>query len=828
MRPRLPGRKRAQLRFAEVAVDSPVGAGRTFTYSVPDGLKLAPGQLLRVPFGPRTLQGVLFELSGESHAPYTRDVLELVYPDVLLDADRLALARWVSDHYLCGLFEALAPMLPHGSRARPATYLESLLDDLSEVRSGLTRRQAEILEHIHSKGRVSQEQLIEARRTSRSVIDRLVDAGHVRRTEGGRIGPSVKRRMVQSLRLTGPAPSPDSAEFHTFAKAAPRQSELVKRLASEPHPMRIAEARREYGGSAVSGLLDKGWLETQSTQEYRDPLAGRTFQAARPVALTSDQAEAASRVRAALENLQAGPRSFLLHGVTGSGKTEVYLDAVARCIELGKRAIVLVPEIALTHQTVSRFAARFPGQVAVLHSGLSDGQRFDQWWKIKGGEYQVAIGSRSAIFAPLPDLGLIVLDEEHEWTYKQSEPSPRYHARDAALRLASSTGAVVLMGSATPELATYYSARRREVGLLELPARVAARTSSADDPPGPGRLPSVAVVDMAQELMSGNAGILSPVLAEAIGETLDAGEQVVLFLNRRGSGSFLQCRSCGEVVKCSGCDVALTYHRGAERLVCHYCGRRRRRPEQCRSCMNRRLSLYGFGTESVAADVEEAFPGATVVRWDRDTAGRLADSESILDEFASGRAQVLVGTQMVAKGLHFPSVSLVGVVLADIGLNVPDFRSGERTFQLLCQVAGRAGRGDAEGKVIIQTYRPDHYAVRAAAEQDFLKFYVQEMAFRKEHGNPPYAKVIRLVYAHTNRAHTERAAVDLSEQLRLSRDARAFNDEAVLGPAPAYPPRVRGRYRWQIVLRGPEPRRLLDTVAVPHGWIVDVDPVSFS
>ena len=816
------------MRFAEVAVDSPVGAGRTFTYSIPEGLALAPGQLLRVPFGPRTLQGVVLELSSATSAPYTRDVLGLVYPDVLLDEDRLALARWVSDYYMCGLFEAAVPMLPHGSRARPATYLESLVKDPAEVQSGLTRRQAEILKHIHSRGRISQEKLIEARRTSRSVIDRLVDEGHVRRTEGGRVGPSVRRRMVQSLKLTDSALKLDTAEYEAFSKTAPRQSELVRHLARERQPMRIAEARREYGTSAVSGLLDKGWLETQSIQEFRDPLAGRAFQSDRPVVLTHEQAEAAASVRSALDCRQSSPSAFLLHGVTGSGKTEVYLDAVARCVELGKRAIVLVPEIALTHQTVSRFAARFPGQVAVLHSGLSDGQRFDQWWKIKSGEYQIAIGSRSAVFAPLPDLGLIVLDEEHEWTYKQSEPNPRYHAKDVALKLASLKGAVVLLGSATPEVAAYYSARRKELGLLELPARVASRPASSSGPPEPGRLPSVKVVDMAQELKSGNTGVLSSPLTEAIQETLDSNGQVMLFLNRRGSGSFLQCRSCGEVVQCSGCDVTLTYHKGAERLICHYCGRRRRRPEQCRNCMNRRLSLYGFGTESVAADVEKAFPGASVVRWDRDTAGRLADSESILNEFASGRAHVLVGTQMVAKGLHFPSVSLVGVVLADIGLNVPDFRSGERTFQLLCQVAGRAGRGETEGKVIIQTYSPDHYAVRAAAEQDFLKFYVQEMAFRKEHGNPPYTRVIRLVYSHTNRAHTERAALDLSEQLRLSRDARAFNDEAILGPAPAYPPRVRGRYRWQIVLRGLEPRRLLDTIAVPHGWTIDVDPVSFN
>ncbi len=814
------------MKFAEVAVDSPVGAGRTFTYSIPEGIEVAAGQLLRVPFGPRTLQGVVFERSLEAHVPYTRDVLELVYSDILIDQDRLAVARWVSEYYLCGLFEAVSPMLPYGSRARPATYIEPVLDNPAEVRPDLTPRQAEVLAYIHSKGRVSQDQLIDSGRSSRSVVDRLVSVGHVRRTVGGRVAPAVKHRLVESVRLADPTLELNSPEYETLARIAPRQSDLFKHLVSDGSPMRIAEARREYGSSAVSGLMKKGWLESLRVQEFRDPLVGKAIQTAHPVVLTNEQAEVALQVRTALDVRQSGPGNFLLHGVTGSGKTEVYLDAVEHCIKLGKRAIVLVPEIALTHQTVSRFASRFPGEVAVLHSGLTDGQRFDQWWKIRSGEYRVVIGSRSAVFAPQPDLGLVILDEEHEWTYKQAEPDPRYHARDVAFRLASLKGAVVLLGSATPEVGTYFSARRRDVGLLELPARVAAPATSSDSPPEVGQLPAVTVVDMGLELKSGNTGVLSSALSGAIEETLGSGSQVLLFLNRRGAGSFLQCRSCGAVVQCGGCDVSLTYHKGAKRLICHYCGRRRKRPEQCRQCMNRRLDLYGFGTESVAAEVEQAFAGTSVIRLDRDTANRLADGKRILDEFTSGKAQVLIGTQMVAKGLHFPSVSLVGVILADIGLNVPDFRSGERTFQLLCQVAGRAGRGDVQGEVIVQTYRPDHYAIRAAAEQDYLKFYVQEMAFRKEHGNPPYAKTVRLVYAHTNRAHTERAALDLSEQLRLSRDTRSFNDEAVLGPAPAYPPRVRGRYRWQIVLRGPEPRRLLDTVVVPHGWIVDVDPVS--
>ena len=623
-------------------------------------------------------------------------------------------------------------------------------------------------------------------------------------------------------------PEEGSQDYKSLARRAPRQAELMKHLKGAAAPVRIAEARSDYGYGAVRSLLAKGWVEAEASIVDRDPLAGRTFDVAPPVTLTSSQAAAARSVRAALENESATPRSFLLQGVTGSGKTEVYLDAVDRCIGLGKRAIVLVPEIALTHQTVERFAAQFPDKVAVLHSGLTEGQRFDQWWKIRNGDYDVVIGSRGAVFAPLPDLGLIVLDEEHEWTYKQTEPDPRHHARDVAGRLAGSTGAVTVLGSASPEVGSYFSARKQEIGLLELPDRLLVDPSKPGQLPSDRSLPEVEIVDMRAELRRGKTGDFSDALETAIAETLDSGDQIMLFLNRRGAASFLQCRSCGKSLRCTRCDVALTYHRGADRMICHYCGYRRRRLEECPYCLSYRMSLYGIGTEGVAHEVEERFPETTVVRWDRDTARRPGDSERIMEEFSSGRARVLVGTQMIAKGLHFPSVALVGVVSADIGLNVPDFRSGERTFQLLCQVAGRAGRGQVDGRVVVQTYQPDHYAIRAAATQDYLKFYVQEMAYRRDQGNPPYSKLIRLVFAHTNRTYSERSGLELSEQLRLARDAWAYDDTEILGPTPAYPPRLRGRYRWQIVLRGPDPRRLLDTTKIPHGWVVDVDPISIA
>jgi primosomal protein N' (replication factor Y) len=599
---------------------------------------------------------------------------------------------------------------------------------------------------------------------------------------------------------------------------------------------------------------------------------------------TNHQAQALAAI---IGSIQADRTSaYLLHGVTGSGKTEVYLQALARCLALGRSGIVLVPEISLTSQLERRFEARFPDRVAVLHSRLSTAEHRRIWWAVHHGDFDIAIGSRSALFAPLSSPGLIVLDEEHDWSYKQHEPDPRYHARAVALQMARQFNAVVVLGSATPDLVTHNRALAgRSIHLLTLPYRLGAPTQAQElsqdvmankgkekfpdrldaqaqaressqsvvagtgkkkpsrtlRDPGPGEVvtplhavpareggkqASVTVVDMRQELREGNRSIFSRALQQSLVDTVARGDQAILFINRRGTAGVVQCRDCGQAVRCRSCDTPLTYHAAPERLVCHQCNRRSPVAQRCSNCRSQRIRYLGLGTQRVVREMEDLVPGVSILRWDRDVAEDADAPEGIVDMFADGKAQVLVGTQMVAKSLHIPAVTLVGAVLADIGLHLPDFRSGERVFQLLCQVAGRAGRGSSPGTAIVQTYRPDHYAVALAADQDYTAFYNRELEFRREQRLPPFSRLIRLLYANTNEVTAQREAQRMGRVLAHQRRSWAMSEVDVIGPAPAYPTRVRGRYRWHLLIRGPDPRLLLDRSDLPEGWVVDVDPVS--
>ena len=852
------------MRFAEVAVDAPTGHDRTFSYSIPESLTVRPGHLVSVPFGARRLQGLVFELSPVPQVPETRSISGLIGDEPILSKTRLDLARWISRYYMSSLFEAAALMLPPGGRIRHRTLLGLSPNGITDA-TPLSPSQRRVVEYLRRRGIMEHDRLVAALGPGvRNSIGPLLAKGILTRSFR-QAGPAVHAKVQPHVALS-PQAHHDVVEWLPRAtKRAPRQAALMARLIDGDPAILAAKARKEFGAAAVSALIAKGWLRQHDVVVDRDPLAGMTLPTPPAVALTPRQQAIAAHVADALGDRAVSPREFLIQGVTGSGKTEVYIEAVDRCLRLGRKAVVMAPEIALTHQTVERFASRFPGKVAVLHSGLTAGQRFDQWWKVRRGEHDIVIGSRSAIFAPQPDLGLIVIDEEHEWTYKQHDASPRYHACTVASQLAEMTGAVLVTGSASPDLASYFSGLKREIRLETLPQRVRAARRPEQDrkrsvPPsgekvrvvpsansgqalseaegigvsnaeGPeatataGALPRIEIVDMRGELRAGSRSIFSRPLSAAMAECLDYGSQMILFLNRRGSASYVQCRSCGQSLRCRRCDVAVTYHRGAGRVICHYCGYRRLPPTKCPKCLSYKLSYYGVGTQSVVDEVESRFPNAKTLRWDRDTAKAPRASEELLEKFRSRQAQVLVGTQMIAKGLHFPDVTLVGVISADVGLNIPDYRAGERAFQVLCQVAGRAGRGSAPGKVIIQTYQPDSYAIKAAASQDYQAFYGKEMAYRREHSNPPYSKLIRLLYTHTNRAVCEREAAKLGALLKERRDAWGHSDVDLLGPTPAYPPRLRGRYRWHIVMRGPEPRRLLDRIPVPGGWTVDIDPV---
>ncbi len=818
------------MRYVEVAVDAPAGFDRTFSYSVPSHLSLSPGHLVLAPFGPRKLLGVVFSVESMHQVSETRDILGALAPRPLLSSHQLDLARWLSRYYVAPLFESAALMLPPGFRSRLRDYIFlNASAAASSFPPGLTDIEREVLKAIGSKASIEKDALLRAVGLgAEKALRRLLNADLLfQETRWDSSG--VGFRQETYVRLTETARIDHQKIINSLTSRAPKQAALVKHLASQSESISLAGLRKLFGAAAVKGVMAKDLLTKEMIRVERDPLAGKTFHHQPPPLLTSHQQDALAHIYPALVAREPNKGVFMLHGITGSGKTEVYMRAVERCIQLGKKAIVLVPEIALTPQTIQRFASRFPGQVALLHSRLSSGQHLDQWRGIKDGHYSVVVGPRSAIFSPQPNLGLIVVDEEHEWTYKQHEQAPRYHIRGVAFKLADLTGAVVLFGSATPDVSTYYHALRGRLRLLELPHRVVPERVIEDDSHSVSKkkeLPNVQVIDMRQELREGNRSIFSRALKSQMESALRLNQQVILFLNRRGSASYVQCGRCGFTLLCRRCDVALTFHSKDQTLLCHYCNEKRPLLDKCPDCRSRRIRPLGQGTQSVVEQVKADFSGVDVLRWDRDATRNPKAHEELLTSFQRGEAQVLVGTQMIAKGLHVPSVTLVGVISADTGLNLPDFRSGERVYQLLSQISGRTGRGLSQGDVIIQTYQPHHYAIVAAAKQDYKDFYNREIEFRKQHGNPPFNRLIRLLYAHTNQGLCQKEAQKFSIRLLRERESWGINDIELVGPAPALPARVRGHYRWHLILRGAKPELLLEKVTIPQGWTIDVDPVT--
>ncbi|MCL2149729.1 MAG: primosomal protein N', partial [Dehalococcoidia bacterium] len=599
------------------------------------------------------------------------------------------------------------------------------------------------------------------------------------------------------------------------SRRSPRREALLAYLRKQPEAVPLAQLKAAgFTRELVMDVRAIGAVVTETRVVRRRSSVLQDMESVPPYKPTPAQQQAIAAVGDSL--IAARPEVFLLHGVTGAGKTEVYLQALAQAVRLGKQGIVLVPEIALTPQTAERFAARFPGRTAVLHSGLSLGEQHDTWWDIKNGIFDVVVGARSALFAPLPRLGLIVVDEEHEWAYKQSDHAPRYHARTVSLKLAAVSGAAVVLGSATPDVESYHLAKTGVYRLLELPERLTPHPGAA--------LPAVQVVDLRAELKAGNRSIFSLALQDSMRRALLVGDQIILFFNRRGSAVIVQCRACGHTVGCRSCSVALSYHGAEGALVCHQCGIRKSVPEKCPVCDSRRIRFLGLGTQKVMEEAASLFPEARLLRWDSDAARGKDAHAGILARVRRHEADVLVGTQLVAKGLDLPQVTLVGVVSADTAMGLPDFRAGERTFQILSQVAGRAGRGSRPGRVVIQTYAPDHYAVRAAAIHDYGGFYRCEIELRLALGNPPYGRLVRLTFVHTNDAVCLREAESLKRKLGTEIRARGFSI-SVSGPAPAFVPRVRGRYLWQLMLKGNNPTEVLRSLELPVNWVVDVDPV---
>ncbi len=826
------------MRYAAVAVTCRTSrAADFFSYTVPAAMQLGPGSLVWVPFGQRLVQGVVLALSDEEPPLPTKEVAAVADPLPVLTPAHLALARWIAAYYCCPLSAVVAQMLPAELR-RKAMPVYSLT---GQPPADLSPRGLALATALAERPRTLAELLaVTPGREGYRELRSLVQRGLIARTwalGGPRIAPKIERTACLSL---------DEAAVPAALRAlsrAPRQAAALRWLvehAADGRPVPLQELCRRTGATpaTLTALAQHGYLSLGEREVRRDPLAGVAFPHTPLPVLTPRQSAALAAITSALR--QGESRVFLLHGVTGSGKGEIYLHALTETIRLGRQAIVLVPEIALTPQTISRFASRFGGRVAVLHSRLSPGEHYDEWRRIRQGEAAVVIGSRSAIFAPLAHPGLIVVDEEHEWSYKQTDRDPRYHAREAAIALGQIARAVVVLGSATPDIATYYrAAERQEFTLLELPERIAGGRTPKERPatavPAADRapavpptipLPAVQIVDLRAEASTGAGGVFSRLLRRSIAEALADGSQVILYLNRRGTATLIMCKACGYVARCRRCEVPLVYHADRGELLCHHCNRAAPAPQRCPECWAPQLGYFGLGTQRVEVEAKRLFPAARVVRWDSDSTRGRAANERIWERFLRREADILVGTQMVAKGLDLPQVALVGVVLADVALQLPDFRAAERTFQLLMQVAGRAGRGARPGKVIIQTYNPQHYAVQAASLHDYRSFYEQEAGFRAAHRYPPFADLARLVYQHTSEQRCRQETEQLAAYLRAESERRGLPEAEVIGPAPAYRQRVRGRHRWHIILRGADVRGLVQDLPLPPGWALDVDPIS--
>ncbi|MHB9033688.1 MAG: replication restart helicase PriA [Anaerolineae bacterium] len=808
---------------------------RAFHYLILPGMQVLPGQLVWVPFQTRTLQGIVIGLDHSAPVENVRPLLRITEAQPVLDAHRLELAHWISSYYLAPLQQVIAAMLPPGLLQPVDSVVR--VNELSEM-AALTPQQQALYDVLLERApiTVTRLQRIKLPPNWRNLLEQLVRRGWASHSSEV-LPPTVSPKTAAFIRLHSP--------LFPAVKAGTKLERAFRYLQQHQDEwLRLDQVTEETGlpGAIFKTLAAKGIAELEMRQVWRDPLQGSSFPSQAAPALTTEQQDVWDQVAADLDAVQGKP--FLLQGITCSGKTEIYLRAVEHVLDQGRGAIVLVPEISLTPQTIRRFGSRFGSTLAVLHSGLSAGERYDQWRRIRAGDLRLVVGARSALFAPVSNLGLVVLDEEHEWTYKQ-ENTPRYHARDTAVQLTRLCRATCILGSATPSLESSYQVELGAFRSVRLPNRILAsrnRLLEAGEASGCGlgvyhmidgqpqtlaaELPPVHIVDMRTELKQGNTHMFSRELQSALSQTLTAGQQAILFLNRRGSSTFILCRDCGHVLSCPRCSRPLTYHDAQTSLICHQCGFRQPNVSVCPNCASKRIRYFGVGTERVEEAAKALYPQARIIRWDQDTTSIRGEHERILDLFVHGKADIMVGTQMVAKGLDLPLVTLVGVVSADTMIHLPDLRAGERTFQLLTQVAGRAGRSILGGQVIVQTYNPGHPAIIAASNHDVDAFYMQEMQFRREQWYPPVSRLVALRYMSPGRVTAQVEAESFAEQLRQRRARLGLPELDVIGPTPCYYAQINGRYRWQVLLRGTDPAVLIRDMFLPIGWQVDVDPMS--
>ncbi|MFQ5650672.1 MAG: primosomal protein N' [bacterium] len=818
-----------------VDVVFPLSLNQAFTYAIPPEMQGGVGIGCRVvaPFGPRKMTGLVTALSKQTHLERVKPIQDVLDVEPLVSKEILSLAQWLADYYLASVGEAIKAAIPAGLLQVSKQVVE-IANDWAELEAiNIARsapRQAEILRLLLQNGRSSIQNLrkrlgVSSLTSSLSLLQQrgMIRVRHV--FPNARVKPRVEKyvELVPETRTS-------EARVRDLAKTAPAQAACLAFLLERRTQVAQRDLMQQTGASlqTLKALSRKNWIRISEEVISRDYYGAIDIEPPPDLVLTSEQQRALQRITAPLDARRF--ETFLLFGVTGSGKTQVYIEAIKRTLAHGQDAIVLVPEISLTPQTVQRFRAHFEDQVAVLHSAMSDGERLDSWRRLQEGKARVAIGARSAVFAPVRNLGLVVVDEEHETTYKQSDAAPRYHARDVAVVRAKFANAVVVLGSATPAAESFYNACNNKYALLELKRRVSDVA-----------LPTVHILDMQKERrMSGSRRepVFSRLLARKIEEKVVLQEQIILLLNRRGFSSFIKCRECDFIEECKHCNITLTYHLQGRRLRCHYCGSNKRAPEMCPNCLSPDIIFRGLGTQQVEEELELRFPQARSVRMDLDTTGKKWSHNRILKDFGDGKYDILLGTQMVAKGLDFRKVTLVGVINADIGMMFPDFRAAERTFQLLTQVAGRAGRKDLAGEVIIQTYMPDSFCLSCAQRHDFHKFYNAEILERRELNYPPFSRIVCVHFKGEEEPRVRLAADSFARKLETLQGRFL-----VLGPSPSPISKIQDLYRYQIFIKadrnldpgGKESRQVVEQTAE---WFrkefksagvrmtVDVDPAS--
>ncbi|MBC1600351.1 primosomal protein N' [Listeria welshimeri] len=758
------------INIAKVIVDVPaMQVDRPFDYFIPEDLEelIRPGMRVSVPFGNRKIQGFVTSLDETEENPKLKGIDGVMDLAPVLNEELMELGDWLAEDTLSFRVSAYQAMLPAALRAKYEKYFLRLDDENEE------------LEQLFEGYETLDWKVAEARGLLKE-IGKWVREGRVE------VVYQVKNKITnKKVRVVSCLKSPYQLTeiIEDMPKNAKAQSRVLAFFqAFEGSEILVSELKKQAGttDTTIKKLADLNILTIQEKIISRDPYQNHQFEKSESLQLLPDQQTACWKITAATEQ-----ETFLIHGVTGSGKTEIYLQTIEAKLKEGKEAIVLVPEISLTPQMVERFKSRFGSEVAVLHSALSSGEKYDEWRKIERKEARVVVGARSAVFAPLENLGIIIIDEEHEASYKQ-EDNPRYHARDVAIWRANKYQCPVVLGSATPSLESFARAKKGVYTLIELPSRVNDRA-----------MPEVSVVDMREELRKENRTEFSTELLEKIKDRIAKKEQTVLMLNRRGYSSFVMCRDCGYVVECPNCDISLTYHQSSNQMKCHYCGHEERVPQKCPSCEGEHIRYFGTGTQKVEESLTKLIPEARVIRMDVDTTRTKGAHEKLLKSFRNHEADILLGTQMIAKGLDFPDITLVGVLNADTMLHLPDFRASERTFQLLTQVSGRAGRHERTGEVVVQSYNPEHYSIEFAKKHDFIGFYNHEMQLRKMGSYPPFYYLTMINVSDENEMKAIRTIQEMAQFLR----GKLGPDAVVLGPVPSTITRIKNKYRYQCIIK---------------------------